>query len=223
MAWKDPISDPQIKTIKDLCGSKDLSSLPDAQREFLLPSPFDADKQEANLRRMNREQAHEAISLMLELPKLQVQTVEVTPVQVLQQGAVQSQTEDQKPQTREGYFFIIDPTNNEERFFKVKHGKEGTRWAGYTFLEVQASDYWYPVKNPKHRDAVLAEIDKDPITAMNEYGIRIGSCGVCGRTLTDRDSRLRGIGPVCAARLDMEAAAPTESQLDLLRKLGLHD
>ena len=222
MAWKDPISEPQINTIKKLADEKDLSGLPDAQREFLLPSPFDADKQEANLRRMNREQAHEAISLMLELPKLQVQTVEaipLTPVQAVETGSVSVD----KSQTREGYFFIIDPTNNEERFFKVKHGKEGTRWAGYTFLEVQASDYWYPVKNPKHRDAVLAEIDKDPITAMNEYGIRIGSCGVCGRTLTDRDSRLRGIGPVCAARLDMEAAAPTESQLDLLRKLGLHD
>jgi len=214
MAWKDPISDAQFNTIKSLCEQKDLSSLPVAQREFLIPNPFDADKQEANLRRMNREQAHEAINLMLQLPKkLAIQT----PVQVLQDGpAIDKSREEIKHLAREGYFFIVDPTDGKEKFFHVKHGREDTRWKGYTFLEVQASDFLYPVKDKDHREAVFAEINKDPIKAMNEYGIRIGRCGVCGRTLTDRDSRLRGIGPICAAKL-----GPTQEQMDILNRLGL--
>jgi hypothetical protein len=32
------------------------------------------------------------------------------------------------------------------------------------------------------------------------YGMLIGKCGVCGRTLTDEESRANGIGPVCAER-----------------------
>lgn len=216
MAWTDdPISEAQIKFIRDLVDKKDISTLPQAQVDFIQPlyedGTIDSVAQEYNLHRMNKGQASEAIELLKQLPNKPVVS---TPVHAVETGGVSVD----KSQTREGFFFIIDPTNGEERFFKVKHGKADTRWEGYTFLEVQASDFWYPVKDPKHRDAVFAEIDKDPITAMNEYGIRIGSCGVCGRTLTDRDSRLRGIGPICAARLD---STPTEEQLDVLRQLGL--
>ena len=99
-----------------------------------------------------------------------------------------------------GYFFIIDPTDNVEKFFKVDKPTEG-KWAGYQFLKVQASSDFWPVKNKEHRNAIFTEIAKDPTTAMNEYGMRLGRCGVCNRTLTARDSRLRGIGPVCAANL----------------------
>lgn len=35
--------------------------------------------------------------------------------------------------------------------------------------------------------------------AMLRFGQEIGSCGHCGRTLTNKASRDRGIGPVCAA------------------------
>jgi hypothetical protein len=37
--------------------------------------------------------------------------------------------------------------------------------------------------------------------ASMRYGRELGICGVCGRTLTNEDSRQRGIGPICAARL----------------------
>src|SRR5215472_204999 len=220
MAWEDPISDAQLVTIKGLCGSKDLSSLPQAQREFLVPVPFSIDKQEYNLRRMNRAQAHEAINLILQLPKLQAPprvTDPLPPVPVFgDSAAVDKSQQEIKHLAREGYFFIVDPTDGKEKFFHVKHGREDTKWKGYTFLEVQASDFLYPVKDKDHREAVFAEINKDPIKAMNEYGIRIGRCGVCGRTLTDRDSRLRGIGPICAAKL-----GPTQEQMDILNRLGL--
>jgi hypothetical protein len=36
--------------------------------------------------------------------------------------------------------------------------------------------------------------------AQSTYGRAIGSCGACGRTLTDETSRARGLGPECAGK-----------------------
>lgn len=122
-----------------------------------------------------------------------------------------------------GYYFVVDPTSNppgKESFFRVSKPDENSRWHGYTFLAIQASDDFYPIKDKARRDAIYAAILVDPINAMNEYGIRLGRCGVCNRTLTDRDSRLRGIGPICAARLD---STPSQEDLDLLTQLGMID
>ena len=234
MAWTDQISEKQLELLMKLAGEKDLSSLPDAQREFLQPSGASKDqvdfKLKSNLLRMNKEQASEAISLILQLPNLPKMTLPPTPVQPFERGGVGStKVEPQMKrvpyslaiggESREGRFFIVDPTDGKEKFFRVRYGKHD--WEGHVFLDVQASEDFYPIKDPEHRKAVFAEINKDPITAMNEYGIRLEACGVCGRTLTDRDSRLRGIGPICAEKLRMEEAAPTEEQMDILRKLGL--
>lgn len=43
----------------------------------------------------------------------------------------------------------------------------------------------------------LKAVLEDPAKAMIEYGRRIGACAYCGRSLTDEDSRARGIGPDC--------------------------
>ena len=51
------------------------------------------------------------------------------------------------------------------------------------------------------RGVVLDKIAVDPQAASVRYGHEIGACGVCGRTLTDSDSRERGIGPICAAKM----------------------
>jgi hypothetical protein len=40
-------------------------------------------------------------------------------------------------------------------------------------------------------------ISEDPTEAMIRYGKEKGSCAYCGRSLTDPESRLRGIGPDC--------------------------
>jgi len=191
-----PISPEQKKYIRDLCEKRDLTNLDPGKAEFL------KDLSDENLDRLNGHQASNAIGALLALPKKPLdQTGEAT-----------------KPESkpREGYFFIVDPTNGEERFFRVNYGKEGTRWEGYTFLDVQASDYFYPIKDAKHREAVFAEIMKDQVKAMNEYGLRLGRCGVCNRTLTDRHSILRGIGPICASRLE---ATPTQlAMIDAIMK-----
>lgn len=87
--------------------------------------------------------------------------------------------------------------NGVTRFFKVNTPTKG-KWAGRTFLEIQASDDYYPVRDAAKRTATLAAIARDPEAASALYGQKIGRCGVCSRTLTDETSRARGIGPVCA-------------------------
>ena len=95
--------------------------------------------------------------------------------------------------------YACDIGDGKLRFFKVDKPTEG-RWAGYVFVKEQASDELYPVKGSR-RDVVLDVIGKDPETAMLTYGRELGSCGHCGRTLTDEDSRARGIGPICAGKV----------------------
>jgi hypothetical protein len=125
--------------------------------------------------------------------------------------------------TRAGRYFIIDPFDDAEKFVKVDKPEPPSRWSGYTFISSQASDYFYKVKDVKHKIAILKAIAVDPINAMNEYGIRLGVCGNCGRTLTAVDSRLRGIGPICAEKLFDEGliGQATDEQVDILRQLGL--
>lgn len=86
------------------------------------------------------------------------------------------------------------------RFFKVDRPEAPSRWAGYTFVKQLASDEEWPVRGRRAK-VVLEEIAKNPEAASARYGHEIGACGVCGRTLTDAESRARGIGPVCAGRL----------------------
>lgn len=86
------------------------------------------------------------------------------------------------------------------KFYKVDKPTEG-RWAGRTFVNVQASDEFYPVRNPSTRQEILTLIARDPKAAMLRYGQELGHCGHCGRTLTDETSRALGIGPVCRGKL----------------------
>jgi hypothetical protein len=44
----------------------------------------------------------------------------------------------------------------------------------------------------------ITAVASDPKQAAVAYGMKFGSCSVCGRQLTDSDSVARGIGPVCA-------------------------
>lgn len=86
------------------------------------------------------------------------------------------------------------------KFFHVRNGKAGTRWAGWVFVDIQASDETYPLKDRTRKARVLALIAQDPETAMNRYGQELGVCGDCGRTLTDETSRAIGRGPVCRSK-----------------------
>lgn len=217
MALEDPISEPQKDYIRGLVDQRDITSLPEAQQEFL------KDTSDGNLDRMTKGQGSLAIKALLACPykssQAATEPIEASPVQGSEPVAPATDvaTKPEMPKVvQEGHFFIVDPIDGKEKFFRVRHGREGTRWEGFAFLDVQASDFFYSVKDRRHRELVFAEILKDPVTAMNEYGIRLGRCGVCNRVLTDRDSRLRGIGPICAQNL-----GPTPEQENLLRQLGL--
>ena len=49
--------------------------------------------------------------------------------------------------------------------------------------------------------AALDEIERDPKAAIAAHGIATGSCGCCGRELTDPESIALGIGPICIEKI----------------------
>lgn len=85
------------------------------------------------------------------------------------------------------------------KFFHVRTGTKG-RWAGFVFVDIQASSDLYPLKDRARKARVLAAIAADLETAARRYGQELGICGRCGRTLTDEESRAYGIGPICRSK-----------------------
>lgn len=100
------------------------------------------------------------------------------------------------PVVAEGRYALETPDG--AKFYKVSRPTEG-KWAGYTFLDAQASDEFWPIKAVASKVAILTAIAADP-DALARYGRLLGVCGVCGRTLTDAESRAKGIGPVCEGK-----------------------
>lgn len=97
--------------------------------------------------------------------------------------------------------YAIDGEDGLLKFYEVDRPTEG-RWAGYTFVAVQASDERHPVRGYAARRTILEKIVAVGIqAAMERYGREIGRCGHCRRTLTNEESRKRGIGPVCASKM----------------------
>lgn len=80
------------------------------------------------------------------------------------------------------------------KFYRIKQGRK----AGFFFIDVQASDEFHPIRNGVTKRAIVkAIVEAGPENCMALYGQHIGACGRCGRTLTDAESRARGIGPDC--------------------------
>jgi hypothetical protein len=84
---------------------------------------------------------------------------------------------------------------NDIAFYHVERPEHG-KWAGKTFVKQQISDELQRLSRQRTLAALVA-IAADPRGASALYGQHIGVCGVCGRTLTNEDSRRAGIGPVC--------------------------
>lgn len=85
------------------------------------------------------------------------------------------------------------------KFYRVNAVTEG-KWAGYTFVDAQASDDYHKVGRDASK-VVLGAIAADPEAAMRLYGLELGVCGHCRRTLTNEESRQFGIGPVCRGKM----------------------
>jgi hypothetical protein len=92
-----------------------------------------------------------------------------------------------------------DRFSNDFSFFKVWVNEDYGRGWG---VKLYVSDYTHRVKLafPTQLDA-LKKIAPDPDAAARAFGLEFGRCGVCGRGLTNDESRELGIGPVCRQRV----------------------
>lgn len=102
------------------------------------------------------------------------------------------------PDVESGHYAIV--VDEVVKFYKVNKKTKG-KWAGYTFVDAQASDDYWPIKNPAKRRAILDEIARDPKAARVRYAKELNRCSRCNRTLTDETSRARGLGPECATKV----------------------
>jgi hypothetical protein len=89
--------------------------------------------------------------------------------------------------------------NGELWFVRVDRPTEG-KWAGRVFVKRQVSDEHIRLY-PNVQRSVLATIAKQGARECSAtYGREFTHCGVCGRGLTDAESRAEGIGPVCRSK-----------------------
>lgn len=89
---------------------------------------------------------------------------------------------------------------NKLAFYKVGRPTEG-RWAGFVFVKLMLSDQEQRMSKATG-DVVLAKIAAvGAKNASAAYGLEFKHCGVCGRGLTNDESRKIGIGPDCRAKM----------------------
>lgn len=97
---------------------------------------------------------------------------------------------------RVGYFAVPIPDTDGGgsviKFYRIK-----VTGNGRVYVDVQASDDFYPVKTPAALTLVLSRILSNPDAAKMAYARELGQCYECSRTLTDPESIRLGIGPVC--------------------------
>lgn len=171
MAALERATEAQIGFIRRLFREKDTDALTPVQVTWL---------ENFELRRLNREQASRVITALQKLKHREREWAH------------------QQPDVRGGRYAI--ERDGTLKFYKVDCPTEG-RWAGRTFVSVQASDEYHPIRNSTERASILQQIAADPKAAMLRYGQEIGSCGHCGRTLTNEESREYGIGPICRGKM----------------------
>lgn len=95
---------------------------------------------------------------------------------------------------------VLPGEGTKVRFFQIEIPTRG-HWTGKVFVKEQASDDFHSVKSMDRQVRILREVLRDLRAAVELYGREIGCCGMCHRTLTDEESRARGIGPVCMDKI----------------------
>lgn len=93
-------------------------------------------------------------------------------------------------------------TTDEVRCYTIDYGKEGTRWAGFVFLNRVSSDDRFPVKNPAAKAEILAAIGADVEAAEILAALTLRRCRRCNRQLSDTKNPYftQGLGPDCGTR-----------------------
>ncbi len=200
------ITGPQKKFINDLLNDRDLSA---SEKVDTSGEGYESaiETIRAQVDSLTKRQASQWIEALLKFPKKPVQRAETTrdivaEANPFRQGASYSIASNRNcplPDVPAGRYAVEH--EGVLKFYRVDKPTEG-RWAGFTFLKVQASDELHPIKNFDYKRTILTEIAIDPKAASERYGQELGHCGICGRTLTDEESRAIGIGPVCRSNSD---------------------
>jgi hypothetical protein len=88
---------------------------------------------------------------------------------------------------------------DEIRCYEIDYGKEGTRWAGFLFLNRISSDDRFPVKNKTVKAEILAAISADVEAAEILAHLTLRKCRRCGRQLSDTKNPYFNValGPDC--------------------------
>jgi len=84
------------------------------------------------------------------------------------------------------------------------------KWSGYVFVQdcaTYGSQRRYGIQKPNalYTGDIQNELQlilDNPSLALKKYAQLTGNCGICRRPLEDAESLERGIGPICASRLD---------------------
>jgi hypothetical protein len=175
MASTDAASEAQVGFVTRLLRERETARLTAEQQTWL---------EDADFTLLNRGQIGRVIDTLKELPHLPAQHNRIIAgTQAVPNGR-----------------YAVTEGDGTLRFYKVNTPTEG-KWAGFTFVDIQASDELYPLRDRSRKGIVLALIAKDPQEAMLRYGIELGHCGHCGRTLTNEYSRSIGIGPICRGKM----------------------
>lgn len=98
-------------------------------------------------------------------------------------------------------YYALDITRNgvtTTEFFRVTRPAKGKN-AGRTYVDRQASERFDRLPSFEASGWVLDRIAANPDEAALRYG-QIGKCSRCNRTLTDTESRARGMGPECVKK-----------------------
>lgn len=94
----------------------------------------------------------------------------------------------------DGYYALR--TDEGVKFYRVSTSKRNS----YKNVQVQASDNLHMLFG-KAGIAVLHKlVEAGLVDSQKLYAQELGRCYVCGRTLTDEESRAAGIGPICAGK-----------------------
>lgn len=108
--------------------------------------------------------------------------------------------------------YAVENADGELTFMKVDHVDNG-KWAGWVFVKQVVGggsagyDNEQKLGSQRPGDAyrgsferLLRKVLDNPVEAAIRYGMELGQCSACGRTLTNAESRANGIGPECASR-----------------------
>lgn len=94
-----------------------------------------------------------------------------------------------------------DSFKNDITFFNLFTSNDRDSGAPFYSIKMFVSDDLVKFGAPLQRE-VLKRIATDPAAASGLYGKHKKRCGICNRKLTNDVSRERGIGPVCASRME---------------------